>query len=388
MIEPIGRLTDSQLDDLRRLYEQCWWTQNRNAAQVRRIVDNSDIIVAFCDTESERLVAFSRVVTDFMVKAFILDVIVDSRHRQQGLGKLLIDAVVAHPAVQMVRHFELYCRPELVPFDERWGFTASLKDLRFMRLVKSDDGRAERRVASPMAVIAHSKSSQPEIMLELNAPVCDDVVHLFKAAWRDDAPDAPPAVESCLTHSCAYSNDQLVGFVKLAWDGGIDAFLLDKTVHPDYQRRGIGRNLVARAVQVAVNAGIEWVHAAAEAKAQVGGSMDLPTCFARLAVIFAFPAPGGGERPAADSFPPSLPGCGSGAPAGPRWLRQSLDFPSSRRRASNDRLGRISIRPGSQIQSVRGAISCAGNECSDASASGYNRRVFTAAVTRSQLPER
>jgi len=38
------------------------------------------------------------------------------------LGKKLMDAIVGHPALVRVEHFELYCRPELIPFYERWGF--------------------------------------------------------------------------------------------------------------------------------------------------------------------------------------------------------------------------------------------------------------------------
>jgi len=51
-----------------------------------------------------------------------------------------------------------------------------------------------------------------------------------------------------------------VGFVSLAWDGGIHAFLLDPTVHPSLRRRGIGTELVRRAIDVARERGIHWVH--------------------------------------------------------------------------------------------------------------------------------
>jgi GNAT superfamily N-acetyltransferase len=34
----------------------------------------------------------------------------------------------------------------------------------------------------------------------------------------------------------------------------------DPTVHPDYRRRGIGLELVRRAVSVATVRGVEWVH--------------------------------------------------------------------------------------------------------------------------------
>ena len=58
----------------------------------------------------------------------------------------------------------------------------------------------------------------------------------------------------------AYKNAELVGCVRLAWDGGIHAFLLEPTVHPHFRRRGIGRTLVERAVAVARDQGMQWVH--------------------------------------------------------------------------------------------------------------------------------
>ena len=83
---------------------------------------------------------------------------------------------------------------------------------------------------------------------------------LFEAAWGAQAPDSPPALDRCLAHVCAYDGVRLVGFVKLAWDGGDHAFVLDTTVHPEHQRRGIGRQLVERAAELAGRAGVEWLH--------------------------------------------------------------------------------------------------------------------------------
>lgn len=141
MIELIERLADTQFDDLRRLYEREWWTRGRSEAEVRCLIDQSDVIVAFCEADSRRLVAFARVLTDFAIKALIFDVIVDSEYRGQGIGKRLFDAVVTHPALQTVQHLELYCLPELVPFYEHWGFSDSLGGLRLMRLSKTDSDR-------------------------------------------------------------------------------------------------------------------------------------------------------------------------------------------------------------------------------------------------------
>ena len=84
---------------------------------------------------------------------------------------------------------------------------------------------------------------------------------LFASAWDGFTKSN---FEKTLAHSlayvCAYSGPELVGFVNLAWDGGIHAFLLDTTVHREWQRRGIGRRLVQEATRVAAERGIHWLH--------------------------------------------------------------------------------------------------------------------------------
>ena len=63
-----------------------------------------------------------------------------------------------------------------------------------------------------------------------------------------------------LTWIGAFSNDQLIGFVQVCWDGGAHAFVLDTAVHPDHGRKGIGKQLVAVAAEEARAAGCEWLH--------------------------------------------------------------------------------------------------------------------------------
>ena len=100
------------------------------------------------------------------------------------------------------------------------------------------------------------------ISYRISPAVANDALNaLFAAAWPDHVgSDVAPVLSRSLAYVCAYQQDRLIGFVNLAWDGGIHAFLLDTTVHPAFQRRGIGRELVLRAAQVARARGIAWLH--------------------------------------------------------------------------------------------------------------------------------
>lgn len=130
-------LTEAQTEDLHALYQREWWTEGRELADVRRMLAGTDEIVAFADGETAELVAFARVITDYVYKAWIYDVIVAPDRRGEGLGRRLLDRLLAHPRLADVRDFELYCQPDLVDFYERWGFTDAV-DTTLMRRREAD----------------------------------------------------------------------------------------------------------------------------------------------------------------------------------------------------------------------------------------------------------
>jgi ribosomal protein S18 acetylase RimI-like enzyme len=59
---------------------------------------------------------------------------------------------------------------------------------------------------------------------------------------------------------CARRSGELVGWVNVAWDGGTHAFLLDTIVAVAARHRGIGKQMVALAVEHSRAAGCEWLH--------------------------------------------------------------------------------------------------------------------------------
>ena len=91
-------------------------------------------------------------------------------------------------------------------------------------------------------------------------PSEDALRDLIRAGWGAGGSSRTQVLKRSLCHVCAFDGERLVGFVYLAWDGGIHAFVLDPTVHADYRRQGIGTALVRRSIEVARQRGVTWFH--------------------------------------------------------------------------------------------------------------------------------
>ena len=94
-------------------------------------------------------------------------------------------------------------------------------------------------------------------------PTDAELAALSSAAWghhEGDGFDFQQVLGRSLCHVAAYSDDRLIGFVNVAWDGGMHAFLIDTMVHPEFQRRGIATRIVRAASQEARRRGAEWLH--------------------------------------------------------------------------------------------------------------------------------
>jgi GNAT superfamily N-acetyltransferase len=115
---------------------------------------------------------------------------------------------------------------------------------------------------SKVKFISAREEAMVDVLIRISPPVSSEQLNdLFATAWENHKPyDFQPVIKHSLLYVCAYHDEQIVGYVNMAWDGGIHGFLLDTTVHADYQRQGIGVRLVQAAVDAARARGIEWVH--------------------------------------------------------------------------------------------------------------------------------
>jgi len=97
----------------------------------------------------------------------------------------------------------------------------------------------------------------------------EDLNALFAAAWGSPKPGYERVFAHSFTWITASSGADLVGFANVAWDGDLHFFLLDTTVHPAWQRKGIGRRLVLEAIDACRDHG-EWLHVDAPKELMAG----------------------------------------------------------------------------------------------------------------------
>ena len=120
--ETVESLTDLQIEQLHVLIRQQWWGGKRTLDDVKVMVQNTDLMIGLVDRSTSDLVGYCRVLTDFVFRATIYDVMVDTECQGQGLGKHLLNSLCSHPRLAPVNFIYLACEPELFGFYERWGF--------------------------------------------------------------------------------------------------------------------------------------------------------------------------------------------------------------------------------------------------------------------------
>jgi GNAT superfamily N-acetyltransferase len=84
-----------------------YWSPGIPRATVERAIANSLAFGVFHGVEQ---VGFARVITDRTTFAYLADVYILEGHRGQGLGKRLIETILAHEDLQGLRRFMLATR--------------------------------------------------------------------------------------------------------------------------------------------------------------------------------------------------------------------------------------------------------------------------------------
>ena len=82
-------------------------------------------------------VGFARVISDFATLAYLGDVFVLEQHRGRGLSKFMMECIVKHPALQVLRRWIVLTRDAHVLY-KQFGFSPLKAPDRYMELHRPD----------------------------------------------------------------------------------------------------------------------------------------------------------------------------------------------------------------------------------------------------------
>lgn len=105
--------------DLQELYRFASWGRSRSIEQIDLMLQGTSM--CFSVRHAGRLVAFCRILTDFVFRGSLWDIMVHPDHQGKGLGSSLLDYALNHPKIRSIPLIITYTS-ELSPFLSRLGF--------------------------------------------------------------------------------------------------------------------------------------------------------------------------------------------------------------------------------------------------------------------------
>ena len=97
-----------------------YWAAGRTLEEVQRTIDASVCFGIYLNGEQ---IGFCRVITDYVVFAYVMDVFIDEAHRSKGHSSILIDAMMKEPQLQEVKIWRLATSDAHFLY-KKFGFTA------------------------------------------------------------------------------------------------------------------------------------------------------------------------------------------------------------------------------------------------------------------------
>lgn len=92
------------IDVIHQFLSQSYWAKGRTKAQIQRSIEHCLNFGVYLEGQQ---IGFARILTDYTVFAYIMDVFILEEHRKKGYSKMLIKAVVEHPDLQGVGRWML-----------------------------------------------------------------------------------------------------------------------------------------------------------------------------------------------------------------------------------------------------------------------------------------
>ena len=102
------------------LFDQADWSRGRTLKETKEMLLHTDLAISAWD--GPQLIGFGRVLTDYVYRASIWDVIVDKGYQGQDVGTQLMNRILDHPSLRQVELFWL-CTRNRQAFYQTLGFS-------------------------------------------------------------------------------------------------------------------------------------------------------------------------------------------------------------------------------------------------------------------------
>jgi GNAT superfamily N-acetyltransferase len=87
------------------LQNKSYWAKGRSSETIKRSINNSLCFGVYSDQNEQ--VGFARVISDYSVFAWVLDLFIIEEYRKKGLSKLLMEEIMSHPNLQGLQRWGL-----------------------------------------------------------------------------------------------------------------------------------------------------------------------------------------------------------------------------------------------------------------------------------------
>ena len=106
------------IDKVCELLGNSYWANDRKRETTIKAIENSICIGIYL---KEKMVGFARIVTDYATMYWLCDVIIDTQHRKNGLGKKLIEIITKMKELEGM--FGILATRDAQKLYEKYGFT-------------------------------------------------------------------------------------------------------------------------------------------------------------------------------------------------------------------------------------------------------------------------
>ena len=106
------------------LNENAFWARGRNRQQICTMLYQSTVVVSLW--KQHQLIGFGRATSDFVFRAVLWDIVIDSNHQGLGMGKLILEAILTNKNIESVEQIYLMTTNS-AEFYKQLGFTINHK---------------------------------------------------------------------------------------------------------------------------------------------------------------------------------------------------------------------------------------------------------------------